>query len=410
MSKKKFPTRIDPVNLPRRLREGLEEAEHLFEQDKPQEALELLQELDRKFPRQPDVLGLMANANLVMGNEHGYLHALHNLHELLPNRPEVNAGLAGAYLSNGYLALALQTFRHFLKRWPQDERADDVRQTIPPLEKALGEILVDLDTSPERGFEFACLHDEVRLHMDLGNYTRCRQLAKKLLQQKPNFVPVLNNLSQVNWLEGDLPGAIETCQKVLEIEPQNVHALSNLTRFLFMQGKEEESGGYAKRLKESGANASDRWLKIAEALSFVADDDGVLAVLDQAKRLKEQEQLNGIVWHWFAVAAYRKGDLSKARTYWQKCLKLTPYFELASKNLGELKKPPHERSNPQAFSLDVWIPRKTLESLTTAVTRATSRKNDSTFQAEIRTYLSSYNSSPPHWPMAMTKAGSSPFS
>ena len=86
--------------------------------------------------------------------------------------------------------------------------------------------------------------------MELGNYTRCRQLAKKLLQQRPDFVPILNNLSQVDWLEGDLPGAIETSRKVLEIDPQNVHALSNLTRYLFMQGKQDEAWEFAKRLKD----------------------------------------------------------------------------------------------------------------------------------------------------------------
>src|SRR5512139_1249562 len=108
MSKRNFPTRMDPINLPRRLREGLEGAEHLLEQDRPQEALNLLLELDRQFPRQPDVLGLMSNAYVDMGNGHGYLHAIYKLHELVANRAEVKIGLASAFLSNGYLALAIQ--------------------------------------------------------------------------------------------------------------------------------------------------------------------------------------------------------------------------------------------------------------------------------------------------------------
>lgn len=99
---KNFSLRFDPVNLPRRLREGLQEADSLLERGKPQQALELLSELDKSFPRQLDVLGLMANANLDMDNQHGYLHAIHKLHELTPHRAEVKLGLAGAYLSNGY--------------------------------------------------------------------------------------------------------------------------------------------------------------------------------------------------------------------------------------------------------------------------------------------------------------------
>ena len=80
--------RFDPINLPRRLREGLQEADDLLERGKSQQALELLSELDNSFPRQPDVLGLMANANLDMDNQHGYLHAIHKLHELTPNRAD----------------------------------------------------------------------------------------------------------------------------------------------------------------------------------------------------------------------------------------------------------------------------------------------------------------------------------
>ena len=94
MSKKNFPTRTDPINLPRRLREGLAEADGLLSKNKPQEALDLLQELDRKFPRQTDLLGLMANTYIELGNQHGYLYALYQLHNLTPNRAEIKLGLA----------------------------------------------------------------------------------------------------------------------------------------------------------------------------------------------------------------------------------------------------------------------------------------------------------------------------
>lgn len=383
----KFSVAINSINLPRRLREGLAQAEKLLMEDNPQQALNLLHELDTKFPRQPDILGLTANAYLDTGNQHGYLHAIYKLHEITPNRADVKLGLAGAYLNNGYLALALQTFRQFIKHWSRDERISDVQKTIQQLEKGLEEILAELGDVSERGYEFACQHEELRLMMESGNYSRCRQLAKKLLQQRPTFVPILNNLSQVEWLEGNLAQAIETCQKVLEIEPQNIHALSNLTRFLFMQGQLDEANQAAKQLKESATPAVDRWVKKAEALSFIGDDDGALALLEQAKNAKETDQLNEMIWHWFAVAEYRKGNHSKARAHWQKCAKLAPYFELANKNLTELKKPLQERFCPQAFSIETWIPRKTLETLTSSIERTARKKNDDAFRREMVEYF-----------------------
>jgi tetratricopeptide (TPR) repeat protein len=384
---RKISAAINSINLPRRLREGLFQAEELLSEDNPQQALELLHELDNKFPRQPDILGLTANTYLDINNQHGYLLAIYKLHEITPNRADVKLGLAGAYLTNGYLALALQTFRQFIKHWSRDDRASDVQKTIQQLEKGLEEILTELGDISERGYEFACQHQELRLMMEAENYSRCRQLAKKLLQQRPTFVPILNNLSQVEWLEGDLAQAIEAGLKVLEIEPQNIHALSNLTRFLFMQGKKDEASNFAKQLKDSNAPAADRWVKKGEALSFIEDDDGVLALLEQAKNTKEVDQLNEMIWHWFAVGEYRKGNHSKARSYWQKCTKLAPYFELADKNLAELKKPLHERICPQAFSIENWIPRKTLEALTSSVERTARKKNDDAFRKEVSEYF-----------------------
>lgn len=387
---KKTSVPINSINLPRRLREGLAEADNLLSQGNPQEALSLLHELDNRFPHQPDVLGLMVNAHMDTGDQHGYLYAIYRLHELMPNRADVKLGLAGAYLTNGHLALALHTFRQFQKHWPHDDRASGVQKTIQQLEKGLEEILAELGDVSERGYEFVCQHEELRLMMDLGNYSRCRQLARKLLQQKPTFIPILNNLSQVEWLDGNLAQAIETCRKVLEIEPQNIHALSNLTRFLFMQGEKDKAHLAAKQLKDSNAPAVDRWVKKAEALSFISDDDGILALLDQAKSTKETDELNEMVWHWFAVAEYRKGNHSKARSYWQKCAKLAPYFELADKNLSELKKPSHERFCPQAFSVEDWIPRKTLEALVSATGRTARTKNDDVFRTGMAVYFNQH--------------------
>ena len=369
------------------MREGLAEADDLLAQDKPEQALDLLSELNKSFPRQPDILGLMANANLDMDNQHGYLRAIHGLHELTPNRGEVKLGLAGAYLTNRYPALALQTFRQFLKGWPHDEHASDVKKTIPELETSLGEMLTSLGDSLETGFEFACKYEEVRLLMEMGSHTRSRQLAKKLLQQRPDFVPILNNLSLVDWLEGDLAVAIETSRKVLEIDPLNIHALSNLTRFLFMLGRRDEAWEYAKQMKDSTAEAAERWVKLGEALSFIGDDDGLLSLFDQAKNANQLDQWDENLWHWCAAAEYRKGNVSAARKNWQACLKLAPYHSLASKNLEELKKPQHKRACPQIFTMDLWITKKMLDSLMSLVQRAARRKTDETFRATIAAHF-----------------------
>jgi tetratricopeptide (TPR) repeat protein len=387
MSKKNFPTHINPINLPRRLREGIDEADTLISDGAAQQALELLQDLNKKFPRQPDVLGLMANAYNDLLNKHGYLHVMFQLHSLTPNRPQIKLGLAGAYLENGRIALALQTFRQFLKQWPHDEDVADVEKTVHQLEKTLTKILNDFGFTLENGLDFACKHEELQILMQIGEYERCKQIAKTLIAQRPDFIPTLNNLCQVYWLEGNLPTAIETAQKALALQPDNVHALANLTRILFAQGKTEDALECAQQLKASTAQATDFWTKKIEAFSFIMDDEAVLFMLQQAKQAKELDELDAYVWHWCAVAEYRQGNIAKARSYWQKSQKLSPSFSFAQDNLAELKKPAHERISPQAFSLDVWISKRVLEGLSNTVQRAAARKNDQDFQKKASAYL-----------------------
>ncbi|MEO5887284.1 MAG: tetratricopeptide repeat protein [Anaerolineales bacterium] len=380
-----FPTRVDPINLPRRLREGLGDAEKLLNDNEPQQALETLTELKRHFPNSADVLGLMSDAYYDLQDMHGYLWAMYQLHHLIPNRMEANLGLAGAYLANARLGLALRAFRGFLKKWPRHEEAEKIKKTIATLETALTEILAKLDFTLEEGLDFACKHEELQMLMEHQETQRCKQLAESLLKQRPSFAPIWNNLSQVYWIEGNLPKAIETCEQVLKLEPDNIHALSNISRYLFIQGRQEEVILFAEKLKASYAEASEGWIKKAEALCFIGDDEGAIALLDEARQAKAQNELNEYFYHWMAVSAYRLGQESQARRYWNKALKIGPNFSLTTENLEELKKPASEQNAPWAFSFSTWFPHKTIQELLSLAERTThNKKSDSMSTALIR--------------------------
>jgi len=391
MSKRSSSTHFDPVHLPRRLREGLEEANDLLERRHPKEALEILEELAKRHPNQPDVLGMMVNAYHDLKNDRGYLHTMIALHRLTPNRAEVKLGLAGGYLANSRPALAYRTFQEFLRKWPNHEQAAGVTKLLPDLDKVLNEALTDLNLSqtlsPESKLDFASKHEEAQVLMEAGEFERGKRLAEALLKQYPQFTPALNNLSLIEWLEDNLPAAIEASQKVLEQEPENIHALSNLTRFLFMQGKTEQARQMAARLQASRAQGYQSWLKKIEALSFIGDDEGVLALLEEARRADALDELSGLFYHWCAVATYRLGDAAQARAHWQKALKLSPGFELASANLQALKKAPHERLCPQAFSADLWLPKKTIEALASIAKQAAYRKGGQSFQEKMKEFM-----------------------
>jgi tetratricopeptide (TPR) repeat protein len=392
MSKKfNFPTRVDPINLPRRLREGLAESEKLLDDGKPEEALETLSKLKRQFPKSTDVLGLMSNAYYDLQDIHGYLWAMYQLHGLIPNRLEVNLGLAGAYLANGRLSLALRAFRNFLKKWPAYEDAEEIKKTIARLETALTETLAKLDFTLEGGLDFACKHEELQVLMEHQETQRCKQLAEALLKQRPLFAPVWNNLSQAYWIEGNLSKAIETCEQVLKLEPDNIHALSNISRYLFIQGNSENATLFAQKLKASHADAADGWVKKAEAFCFIGDDEGAVSILEEARQAKAQNELNEYFYHWAAVSAYRLGRESEARRYWNRALKINPNFSLVTENLDELKKPANEQNAPWAFSFSTWFSHKVIRELLHLAERTANNKRNNAVSTALTRYIESHS-------------------
>ncbi len=384
------PARIDPLNLPRRLRDGLDEAASLLEKGKAAEALEALEELDERYPNQVYVLEMLIDAYARLNNGLGLLDAARRLHRLTSNRSDVKLSLASAYLVNMFLVLALAAFREFLKRWPQHEEAVNARKTVEMLEAELPKILAEGGLNFETDFEFACQHEEVQVCLNTGEFARAKSLVEKMQRQKPDFVAPLNNLSQIYWLEGNLPRAIETCQRVLTIRPDNVHALANLVRFLYLAGRKEEAAPFVERLKASTAKAADRWRKLAETLAFIGDDVGMLELAARAEKEAHPIELDEYFYHLVAVSECLLGKEKDARAHWRRALKLNPDFEPAQKNLDDLKKPAHERNGPWAFPVAQMLPQRTTYEMLRVVEREVKRKDGENLQPAVRHFLDAH--------------------
>jgi tetratricopeptide (TPR) repeat protein len=111
------------------------------------------------------------------------------------------------------------------------EFADEARKTLEQLTEFSDRLLEDLGLSGENDWETALLHEKGQAALESGDYATAREAESKVLSQNPNFLSAHNNLSLVDWFEGNPEAAIATAQAVLEDHPDNIHALSNLVRF-----------------------------------------------------------------------------------------------------------------------------------------------------------------------------------
>lgn len=397
MAKKKKKKRSRPRATvsapPRRLLEGLLEADRLMRKKRWIEALNLLKDLNRRYRRRPEVLTNLVNAYYELDDIVNYQHACEQLLQVDPHNGDAALGLAGAYMSNLHPVLALRAFRHFLQRWPDHARAADVRETVADLEKRMPEFFADIGVSDDAtGWRIALQHEEMQVYLEKGQFQQVRRAAEAILRHDPQFAPAINNLSLAHWAEGRLDKAVEAAQRALEFEPDNIHALSNTIHFMCISGRSDEALPYAERLKASTAPAWDRWLKKAEGLSFIGDDEGVLDVFHQAEQTDEVTpgQHSAFLAHLAAVAALRLGREEDARRYWKQALKYQSGFDLARENLADLNRPVGERNVPWPFPLSHWISPKVLQDLL-RFTESTARSgNEDKMRNAGRRFLRKY--------------------
>lgn len=405
MGHKKSNPLFNFSNSPRDLREGLERADLSLSNQNPTEALRELLPLNEKYPHNQDILGLLAFTYQDLQNDSGYLYTMLQLEQLNSNNENYKISVADAYLQNGFPALALQKCRKIITRWPNNTHASEIHSIIQKLELIISDSSSKLGFSLEPGLDFFSKHEEIQVLMSQGNFKRAKQLAQELIELRPEFSPALNNLSKISWLEGNLIDAIELSKKVLTYLPENVHALSSLIIYLFVIGEKSKLPTLTKRLMESKVLATDHWLKKVSALCLIGEDEKVRQLLEQAKSAKEDKHIDGTFWHWCAVSEYRLGNIPKARTYWKKCLKLAPYFNLAADNLEEFKKSPSDRVCPQVFGIETWFSAKLSEDLASIVESNSKKKESEYFKSKLELFFSDHPETLNFIPTVMT-AGS----
>ncbi|MGH9847872.1 MAG: tetratricopeptide repeat protein, partial [Blastocatellia bacterium] len=189
------------------------------------------------------------------------------------------------------------------------------------------------------------------------------------------FKAAYNNLSLMQYYNGQIADAIANAERALSIKPDDFHAHSNLTRYLLAEGRAEEARLYVERMKAIESGVFDKWLKQAEACATIGDDRGILDAFGgaEATGLIEKAPNGYLLCHVTAVANWRLGNEDKARTLWKKCLDLAPAFDTARENLADSRKPAGQRNGPWSFLLNHWISKQATDDLSAEAKRASKR-------------------------------------
>ncbi|MBN1922894.1 MAG: tetratricopeptide repeat protein [Anaerolineae bacterium] len=354
-------TRIPPSLM----LQDLDEVTRLRENQQYREADMLLNQLHFRYSNRFEIFAEMAALAQETNNAVKLQYACRRMLELQPKDPESTLGLAHAYLQQDYRALAQRTFQEFLRLAPKHPQADKVREILSLIENIVQPESENI--SAEDVFNLALNHEMVQVLLSEGNYSQAERLCRSVLRQVPDYIPLLNNLSLIYRLQGKLTLAMRTAQRVLELEPDNIHALANQIQYLCLSGRHEEARTYAEPLKNSTRPAWEGWLRKAEAALLLEDHEGAL----ETYRLYHETKTKGAMLpaaeatlaHFAAVAAATLGDVTEARLLWQEALQLQPGYDLAHQNLMDLDFPRSQRNGAWAFDKSFWFHESMLQAL-----------------------------------------------
>jgi len=370
---------------------GLEEAEELLDEGNLQDAVEVLEELRRRYPRRVEVLQLLRETYFRQHDMWSYQVVCQQTLDLCGDGDvdnELWLTLGAAALTNGQMMTALRAFDHCLAHLPESEPAAGVRATRVELDAFLHSESAKLGVSDAEGFELFTLHDAVNLHLHQGDYEKVCETAERLLVRWPTFAPALNNRCEALFRLGRIERAIADARRVLDFDAENFHALANLTRFLVLFGRSEEAAEFAGRLQAVDSDDTDLFAKRAEALSFLGNWTGVLETFDQAQR--HGDVSDGLLCHLAGVAAANVGQADVACKHWKRAIKLRSAGSWAQENLDDLKLPIGKQNGPWAFPIEYWIPEAVIGRLVVDLERSGPQAKDAAVRRRVRAFFETH--------------------
>lgn len=396
MPKKKTKPIREPRELPRRLLQGLEEAQELIEGQDWGPAYERLAELDERWPDTPPVMALLTQVCAELRDWQGFQKAVEGLLRHAPDDADLRLALIDAYRANQYPVHAWQALGEFIERYPAHEMIDEARSRQQSLAPDVERLLAAQRLSRD---EIKLALDLERMAMLLGEaqFRQAILLGESLVARRLDFTPVYYLLCEACWMSNQNEKALGWAVKLLQDKPEDVQALAYAGRFSLLDGQAPAAQEYARRLKEAPLEfpgdlpnmAAELALRKMELFSLLEQDTVVLETYQQAQAagaLEGERTQAAMLCHLAAAAYVWQGDLEAARHLWQQALEYSPEFEAVQENLADLEKPPAERNGPYAFPFHEWLSPRALEDLG-PVMKAMAGKQEAAVQHSVRRWV-----------------------
>ncbi|MHB1294331.1 MAG: tetratricopeptide repeat protein [Anaerolineae bacterium] len=346
--------------------EIIDRAKELLEKERPDEALDLLDQEQERFGRNPDYLLTMAIALSQCGELQEAAECARAATERAPRRVEFHMVAATLYELAGYHTFAIRACRTAIRL------GDDLSQTDPEVQQIEGAYRDGIQAmmalagveDPHVVEQAAYLHDQARWALAQGQWAEAEQHCRKALALMPAWTPLHNNRSLALYYMGRVAEAAEEAEMVLRTyDAKNVQALSNGIRCYIVLGHMARADELGDRLEAiSQPEDRDDVEKRIEGLAFLERDEAVdRAVRDYAHRFGD---LTPDLHLKAGIAAANLGRHRDARRHLRAAQDAGWRSDLTDDTLDAMDEQRPGRGDAGRFSytqgLD-WVPREALE-------------------------------------------------
>ncbi len=158
--------------------------------------------------------------------------------------------------------------------------------------------------------------------------------AREALSHAPGFLRSANTLAVIYLRHGNLPEAEQALAHVLNREPDNAQALSNLSRVLQAQGRSEDAARVAQRLAQLELNPPFYFYNLGRAALEAGDSKGAS---DLFARELDRDEYHHEFHFWRAVALFDLGQFDAAAKHMAKAKEYSPTRSLSERYTAKLE-------------------------------------------------------------------------
>jgi tetratricopeptide (TPR) repeat protein len=359
---------------------ALAKIQSLIDEDDYSEAYSQLRLLVDQYPRNEAVLMEML---YVCQHLQQWAQFIFYTEQLLPlkrgrERADLHNNFVFAAIQAGYMALAWQTADQLIEEYPTYPDLENIQRVAQLTDQFLREetndILNEAEFTPDERRQILVAHDRVRFYTETMQADKAIEIAETALSQHPTIIPIRNNISLALFTRGRSAEAITHAQQVLTQDPQNFHALANITRFTFLTAQFEVAQQYHATLQSLTGDNPDLLYKQAETAAFFGDDEAVRSVYLKAKG---QATISSPLLHLAGTAYFRLGKRKTAWKLWEAAASNSPLAALTQSVLKDRHLPVGQQNVPWYWPLSYWLPADFDDRLTALLKQTIKRKQSS---------------------------------